>query len=181
MAGIITFSDFNATVQNFSNTYQSPEQTIIKIDANFMYHAALQATWQFDVNDESDIFLFQAEASKLQAKNLNDFTVPNFNKRVEGELDKTFLTISGNSHESKIDFKVKYNHFDVVALKKNGKDKNKILSKLFNLFVSKSSMNGNNSFKEVTKTNIERNKTKSVFNYIWISTRAGLIKALTIE
>lgn len=181
MAGIITFSDFNATVQNFSNTYQSPEQTIIKIDANFMNHTPLQATWQFDVNDESDLFLFQAEASKLQAKNLNDFTVPNFNKRVEGELDKTFLTISGNSHESKIDFKVKYNHFDVVALKKNGKDKNKILSKVFNLFVSKSSMNGSSSFKEVTKTNIERNKTKSVFNYIWISTRAGLIKALTIE
>ncbi len=181
MAGIITFSDFNATVQNFSNTYKSPVQTIIEIDANFMNHAPLQATWQFDVNNQSDLFLFKAEASNLQADNLNDFTVPNFNKRLEGELDKTYLTISGNSQESKIDFKVKYKHFDVVALKKNGKDKNKILSKVFNLFVSKNSMNGNSSFKEVTKTNIERDKTKSVFNYIWISTRVGLIKALTIE
>ncbi len=180
-AGEIVFSNFNANIENLGNTYSNPKETILHINAKFMEHAPLQVTWKFDVNNTRDEFLFQAELGKLNADRLNKFTQPNFNKRLEGSLDKTYFTIFGNSEQSQIDFKVKYDCFDVVALKKNGREKNKFLSDIFNIFIKKNSNKETNGFVEVIRKDIERNKTKSVFNYIWISTRAGLVKAMTVE
>lgn len=180
-AGEIVFSNFNADIENLGNTYSSPNETILRVDTNFMEHAPLHVMWKFDVNNTQDEFLFQAEMGKLNADQLNKFTQPNFNKRFEGELDKTYFTIFGNSEKSQIDFKVKYDFFDIVALKKNGQEKNRFLSDIFNIFITKSSKKGTDGFVEVTRHDIQRNKTKSVFNYIWINTRAGLVKAMTIE
>ncbi|PWK19562.1 AsmA family protein [Xanthomarina spongicola] len=180
-AGEITFSKFNADIKNVSNTYQSPTKTTLNFDMLFMKHAPLEVVWSFDVNNLSDLFEFQAEIGLLQARYLNTFTEPNLNARLEGELDKTYFTISGTDDTSTIDFKVRYKDFDVTALKDNGKDKNKFLTDVAKLFVNKSSQSKKHPFKEAVKHNIERNKTKSAFNFIWISARAGLLKTMTVE
>jgi len=117
----------------------------------------------------------------LKASYLNKFLQPNLNVRLEGELEKTYLTIDGNDNLSQIDFKTKYQNFDVVVLREGGKEKNTFLSDVVNIFVSKNSSNRESQFKEVTKQGIERSKNQSVFNYIWINTRAGLLKAMTFE
>lgn len=180
-AGTVTFKAFNADIQKVSNTYKSPTKTVLNIETRFMNHAPLKAVWSFDVNNQEDLFEFQAEIDLLQARYLNSFTEPNLNVRLEGELDKTYFTISGTDDASSIDFKVKYQDFDVVALQDNGQEKNKFLSDVINIFVSKNSRSKQSSFKEATKDNIERHKTQSVFNFIWISARAGLLKTMTID
>lgn len=180
-AGEITFSKFNAEIKNVSNTNQSPTKTILNFDMLFMKHAPLKVVWSFDVNNLSDLFEFQAEIGLLQARYLNTFTEPNLNVRLEGELDKTYFTISGTENKSTIDFKVKYKDFDFTALKDNGTEKNKLLTDVVKLFVNKSSQSKKHPYKEAVKHNIERNKTKSVFNFIWISARAGLLKTMTLE
>ncbi len=180
-AGTVNFNDFHATIKNVSNTYVSPTKTTLDIKTQFMDHAPLHANWEFDVNNIQDRFLFQAEIDLLKASYLNTFLQPNLNVRLEGELEKTYLTIDGNDNLSQIDFKTKYQNFDVVVLQESGKEKNTFLSDVVNIFVSKNSNNRESQFKEVTKQGIERNKNQSVFNYIWINTRAGLLKAMTFE
>lgn len=180
-AGTVTFSNFNADIQKLSNIYKSPTKTVLNIESQFMNHAPLKVVWSFDVNNQQDLFEFQAEIDLLQARYLNSFTEPNLNVRLEGELDKTYFTISGTDDISSIDFKVKYQDFNVMALQDNGQEKNKLLSDVINIFVSKNSQSKASSFKEATKDNIERQKTHSVFNFIWISARAGLLKTMTID
>ncbi len=180
-AGTVNFNDFQATIKNASNTYVSPTKTTLGIRAEFMDHAPLHAYWEFDVNNIQDRFLFQAEIDLLKASYLNTFLQPNLNVRLEGELEKTYLTIDGNDNLSQIDFKTKYQNFNVIVLKENGKEKNRFLSDVVNIFVSKNSKEKESQFKEVVKQGIERRKNKSVFNYIWINTRTGLLKAMIIE
>ncbi|EGV42733.2 hypothetical protein BZARG_2531 [Bizionia argentinensis JUB59] len=180
-AGTVNFNDFQATIKNVSNTYMSPTKTTLDINTQFMNHAPLHASWEFDVNDVTDLFLFKAEIDLLEASYLNKFLVPNLNVRLEGELDKTYLTIGGTDDLSRIDFKIKYQAFDVIILREDGKEDNKFLSSIANIFVSKDSNKNNSQFIEVSKEGIERSKNQSVFNYIWINTRAGLLKAMTFE
>ena len=180
-AGTVNFNDFQAIIKNVSNTYVSPAKTTLDIRTEFMNHAPLHANWEFDVNNVQDRFLFQAEIDLLKASYLNTFLQPNLNVRLEGELEKTYLTIDGNDNSSQIDFKTKYENFDVVVLREDGKEKNKFLSDVVNIFVSKNSNKRKSQFVEVTKQGVERNKNQSVFNYIWINTRAGLLKAMTFE
>ncbi|MCX7547729.1 hypothetical protein OS188_07180 [Xanthomarina sp. F1114] len=178
-AGLVSFADFNGDFSQVSNTYLEPTKTVLNINTLFMEQTPLHVVWTFDVNNPSDLFEFRAEMGELQASYLNSFTKSNLNVRVEGQLDKTYFTISGTDDLSDIDFKVKYKAFDIIALQEDGKEKNKFLSDVINIFVSTNSQSGDDIFKEVTKTNIERQKTQSVFNFIWISTRAGLLKAMT--
>ncbi|MGY0392156.1 hypothetical protein ACW5R3_06355 [Bizionia sp. KMM 8389] len=180
-AGTVRFSDFHAVIKNVSNTYVAPIKTTLDIQTLFMEHAPLQVNWEFDVNSVEDRFLFQAELDDLLASELNSFTVPNLNIRLNGKLDKTYFTINGNDDLSDIDFKTKYQAFDVVILKENGKEKNSFLSGLANIFVSSNSNKAVTDFITVNKEGVTRSKNKSVFNYIWINARAGLLKAMTFE
>jgi hypothetical protein len=137
--------------------------------------------WTFDVNNKTDLFEFQAEIDNLHASYMNQFMEPNLNILLEGELYKTYFTISGTDNTSNIDFKIKYDAFDVNILKDGGKDKKELLSKVVNIFISKDSESSKKTFKEASRHDIARHKTKSVFNFIWISARAGLIKAMIID
>ncbi|MFD2552190.1 hypothetical protein ACFSQP_10220 [Bizionia sediminis] len=179
-AGTVNFNDFQASITNVSNTYLAPTKTTLKIKTQFMNHAPLQVNWEFDVNDQTDRFLFQAELRGVQAAYLNKFVEPNLNARLEGALEQTFFTINGTNNLSDIDFKTKYQNFTVNLLRQDGKDKNAFLSDILNIFVPKNSKHQKLEFKEVTKSGIKRNSSQSVFNYIWINVRAGLKKAMTI-
>ena len=114
----------------------------------------------------------------LKANQMNQFMEPNLNIRLDGELLKTYFTIDGNTNVSNIDLKTKYENFDVIVLKENGKEKNKFLSGLINLFVSKDSNDQSDNFRKASVQNVVRIKHKSVFNFIWISIRAGLKEAM---
>ncbi len=180
-AGTVNFNNFQATIKNMSNTYVSPTKTTLDIRTEFMDHAPLHANWEFDVNNVNDRFLFQAEIGLLQASYLNKFLMPNLNVKLEGELEKTYMTIDGNDNQSQIDFRTKYENFDVIILREDGKERNSFLSDVVNIFVSKNSKKSESDFIEASKDDITRNKNQSVFNYIWINARAGLLRAMTFE
>ena len=178
--GKISFSKFEATVNNVSNTYKSPDKTTVKVDALFMDHAPFNHTMAFDVNDENDAFVFRGEMSDLKSEYLNAFTIASLNVKTDGEIEKTYFTISGNAEQSMIDLKTKFKKFDVQVLRKDGEEKNRVLSDIVNIFVKKNSSD-KDGFKEAHVQNIQRDKTKSLFNFIWISTKAGLEQAMTIK
>ncbi|MBJ7882628.1 hypothetical protein [Gelidibacter salicanalis] len=178
-AGKISFTEMNADIKNISNTYASPEKTRLKIDAIFMAKTPIKVDWSFDVNDVNDAFVFKVDIGRLPAPDLNPFSKPNLKVQFEGELLKTYATISGDANTSRVDMRVNYEEFKVIVLTKEGKDKNKVLSAIANLFIKKDSNSSSDGFREGFKVGIERNHTKSIFNFLWLSIRSGLISVLT--
>lgn len=177
MGGSINFENLNATISNVSNTYAKPEKTNLKITANFMEDTPLSVNWSFDVNNKQDAFLFKANVGALVVDKMNSFTEPNLKVRLEGRTNKTYFTIDGNNENATTDMKINYSNFDVTLLRKDGKGEDKFLSAITNIFISKNSKNKEDNFKEGT-AEATRDKTKSIFNFLWISVKAALTKIM---
>lgn len=175
--GTINLDKLNASIINVSNTYMSPNRTALKIEGFFMKNTPFKSRWNFDINKPSDDFIFSMEIGELQAERLNAFTEPNLKVRLNGQTDKIYYTIDGNKNKSSVDLKVKYEDFEVVVLNKEGNKKNWLLSTVANLFVAKDSEDKNDNFREATVV-VERDKTKSVFNFIWLNLSKGLLKSI---
>lgn len=173
--GNIHFSNLNAQVDNITNVSQK-DTTKIDIKATFMNQSPIAVQWNFNAQDH---FIFKADIGTLQAQKLNQFTEASLNTRVSGSLDKTYFSIDGNSSTSDIDLKINYEDFEVIVLNKNGNEKNKFFSAIVNLFISKKSDEENSQFKNGNKENVERDKTKSIFNFIWKNVSSALLDALT--
>lgn len=178
MGGAIKFENLNADISNVSNTYQNPEKTEIKIQADFMENTPIAVDWSFDVQNKSDQFLFKGEVGPLVADKMNTFTEPNLKVRLNGHTNKTYFTIDGNNDTSKTDMKISYSDFKVTVLQKDGEKKNKFLSAIVNIFISKDSEKKNDNYREGTAV-ATRDKTKSIFNFLWISVKNALLNSMT--
>ncbi len=178
-ASHIKFNAFNAHITDVLSGIAAKEKkkkTKIKVNCLFMGTAPLQVNWNFDVNNTADDFSFSGSIRQLPSANLNTFLRPQINATTSGTLDQVYFSIYGNNHKSKGDFKIKYHDFKVTFLRKNGKEKNKFLSAIGNLFVRKDT---DEVFHEA-KIDQERNKEKSFFNFMWISLADGLKKTFLI-
>jgi hypothetical protein len=178
MGGSINFENLDAAISNVSNTYENPAKTTVKVKANFMEKTPLTAHWSFDVQNKNDHFSFNAEVGSLIAEKMNSFTEPNLKVRLEGQTNKTYFTIDGNNETSTTNMKISYSDFKVSVLQKDGERKNKLLSTVANLFISKNSKKKNEYYREGS-AEAERNKTQSVFNFLWISVKNSLLKTMT--
>lgn len=177
--GKLNFSRLNGEIKNLGNDFDQNTLTSININSVFMDNTLIDVQWNFNVKNPNDAFIFNAKVGRLNAKSMNQFMEPNANLRLKGEIDNTYFTINGNNHSSNIELKLKYEDFDVIILQENGKEKNKFLSSIVNIFVSKDSKDASQDFREGSKSNVERTKNKSVFNYLWINIKAGLLNAMT--
>lgn len=174
--GALVFSNLNANIKNVGNIYN--HKTFVALDAIFMDNTPLNVQWGFDVQNLDDAFVFKSEIGHFQADALNQFMTPNLNVKLDGEVEKLFFTISGNDRVSNIDAKLKYDNFDVIILKENGKEKNKLLSAILNVFISKDSRDDAEKFSHGSKEVVERDRTKSVFSFVWLNLRDALLNAI---
>lgn len=177
MGGSINFENFEASISNISNTYSNPTKTEAKIKADFMKKTPITVNWSFDVQNKNDQFLFCADVGSLVADRLNSFTEPNLKVRLEGQTNQTYFTIDGNNDTSTIDMKIKYSDFKVSLLRNESEKKNKFLSAVANIFISKNSQEKDEYYKEGT-AEATRNKTKSIFNFLWLNVKNALQKIL---
>jgi len=176
-AGQLQFKQLEATMFNVGNTYKEPIH--IDIASKFMKDTPLKVRWDFDVHDVNDHFMFEADLGALRAEDLNPFMTPNLNITLDGELNQTYFTIDANANTGSIDLKTAYEQFDVNILKEGGNKKNKLLSGLVNLFVANTSQKKEDGYRYGHAKQVERDKTKSVFNYVWLNTKSGLLSAMT--
>ncbi|XCF04856.1 hypothetical protein ABI125_08950 [Tamlana crocina] len=177
-AGRINFTNFNATIANLGNSYSSDTESLIDVNTDFMEGSSLQVKWHFKVQDTTDRFVFKADLGHITAASMNSFSEPNLNTRFNGELYQTFFTIDGNPTLSNIDLKIKYDNFKVSMLKEDGREKKKFLSGLINWFISNDSKENEDGYRYGHAEQVERDKTKSVFNFVWLSIRSGLRSAI---
>ncbi|MCB4797563.1 hypothetical protein [Neotamlana laminarinivorans] len=176
--GTIRFDNLNAQINNLGNV-NTLKPLSIEVDALFMQESVCHVDWHFKVADTTDAFVFKADIKNLNASKINQFIEPNLKVKLKGELQQTYFSVYGNNNISNTDLKIKYNNFEVSVLKENGKEKRKLLSGLVNLFVLKNTNDNSDNFRYGKAENIIREKNKSVFNYIWLNTKQGLLSAMT--
>lgn len=176
-AGTLEFKDLQASITNLGNTY-GEKDTRINVRSLFMESSPLEVDWNFKVQDTTDRFVFKSDLGRIQAEEMNQFTGPNLNTQFEGVLKQTYFTINGNPYTSIVDLKVRYDDFKVIALKENGKDKKTLLSGIINLFVANDSDNKPNDYRHSDTEQVERDVTKSVFNFVWLNVQDGLKSAM---
>lgn len=177
-AGVIYFSKFNLNASKLSNTYIEPNYTDINVNAQFMGVAPLKANWKFDVQDPNDTFSFEANLGHIKNTDLNGFTEPNLLASLSGEINETRFTIHGNNTSSNVEMDINFEDFSVAILNKKGKKKKKLLSSIANLILPSNSKKGTSNFKHGSAA-VERDLTKSFFNYLWLNVKGGLINSMT--
>lgn len=177
--GSVYFSDFNAVISDAGNFKEINEEKDIriKVETTFMKTATLTADWRFNPQKTEDSFHFQAKISRLDANRANVFTEPNLFVKMKGRIDLVFLNIHGNRSVSHTDFAISYHDLKVELLNKRGKDKLKVISAIANIFVRKDSESTEGKLQEV-KVKVERDQTKSIFNFLWKNTLEGLKKSI---
>lgn len=177
--GSVYFSEFNAVISDAGNFKEVNEKKDIKIEVEttFMKNAKLTADWRFNPQKTEDSFHFQAKISRLDANRSNVFTEPNLFVKMNGSIDLLFLNIHGNRNSSDTDFAISYHDLKVELLNKKGRDKLKVISAIANIFVRKNSETTEGKLQEA-RVKVERDQTKSIFNFLWKNTLEGLKKSI---
>jgi hypothetical protein len=175
--GKVMFSEMDVTIANLSNLNMGAENfpaTTIKANAKFMDESNLDFNMEFDISDSEDKFNFSGNLAGLSANAMNSFLRPALNIEVEGKISSMFFNFYGNDDNALGDTRLQYHDFKVEVLRKDGVRKNKVLSGLANLILSKDVSNKQMNQKNISAT---RDKTKSFWNFLWLCIRNGALKS----
>lgn len=177
-AGLLFFNEIDARIQNLSNNEDDKNETTIEANALFMQDSRMTLKWSFDVNNSEDLFLASGTFENFDTQTLNQFLESNASLRAKGHVNQLFFTISGNPLNSKGDMKMKYENFEFFILKRNRLGINKFLTAIGNIFIKKDSKTDEQGYR-YGKIEVERDPTKSFFNYLWLNVRSGIGNTLT--
>ncbi|WP_158850339.1 DUF748 domain-containing protein [Algibacter sp. L1A34] len=167
----ISFENLDAQIDNLSNI--NKQKTKIKVTTKLMGEAPLEFKWEFNSLDTADSFKASANLKDLKAVTINPFLESQANVRVLGEIHDMYFTIYGNDFKSTGDMKMKYEDFKFSILNEDRLGINKTLTALVNVFTNDGSKTDVNGYR-YGDIEVERDKTKSFFNYLWLNTKDGL-------
>ncbi|MDN3596257.1 hypothetical protein [Zunongwangia endophytica] len=173
--GKVIFANLNATIANLTNFSDQKEfpTTSVSANADFMNEAPLNLQWGFKVNNPSDFFNVSGNMGVLSAKSMNGFLKPGMNVKAEGSITSMRYDFSGNRFKATGGVNIAYKDFKIEVLKNDGTEKSGFLTTVANVFVNHNGESGENANKGLE---IERDKTKSFWNYLWLCIRKGALK-----
>ena len=176
--GKVVFAKVQGEISNLTNFSDSTEFPITRIiaEADFMDQAALQLNWAFKVNNRSDWFSVSGNMGALSAQNMNTFLTPGMNVKAKGDITSMIFNFSGNRNVATGGLNIAYKDFKIEVLKNDGTEKSGFLTTIANIFVKHNGESGENVNKGLE---IERNKTKSFWNYLWSCIKKGALKTFT--
>lgn len=163
-----------AHVTNIDLDREDFPETNIDISCDFMGKSPLKVNWKFKVNQPDDHFKINGYSSGIPPESMNSFFTPAFHMKAEGSIQEVYFNFIGNADAAGGDVRLSYKDFKIEVLKKNGKEKNKFLSFVANIFVRSNTQKGKES---QHVSNVKRDKTKSFWNYFWTCIFAGLKKS----
>jgi len=177
--GSLNFANLNAVAYRLGNHFSRDSITTIQGTTRFMDNAQLDFKWDYSVHDLVDPFQFSAKVEYLKAADLDVLTRNNMDLLLKGVVDECDFQISGNKYESSYNFNIHYNDLEVILLNKRKGKKRWLPSKLLNLVIHKSSERNGKKTQNHSGT-VQRDPTKSNFNYIWLNVKDGLKGTLLI-
>ena len=174
--GKLVFSQFILNAKNINSSKFPGKQTNVPIVINTMLMdtAPLTVNWEFDTAKSDDSFTITGYTGDMPAADLNLFTEPYLKVRATGEISRLAFAFNGDKQTINGTFKMIHKNLKVETLNKDG-DKNVVISAIANMFVKNDS--GPNP-PAIVIENVERDNTKSFFNFLWRGVEAGLKKTL---
>ncbi|POY38991.1 hypothetical protein C3K47_00380 [Solitalea longa] len=172
-SGTIYFTNLNATLTNVSNLLNPAKPMIsIKSSAFLMGSGELIVDFNFPVNPKEKTFIVKGKIKPMELKRMNPALQSLAFVRIKtGKLNSMDFTIKANSSTSKTRMEFLYDDLEIQLLnKETGTTENQgFVSTLVNaIIISKS-----NPIPEVpiriANTTYHRDKTRSVFNFLWKS------------
>ena len=173
--GSIVFKDMDITINRLGNVYT--KNTTLIAEALFMKTSPVLFRWNFNPHHTKDKFEFYGELGLMPMRDLNAFTEPTMNTDLSGTINAFNFEVKGNRIRSNTLLNVNYNNLQVQLIDQKTKKKRKLLSSIINLFVSKKSKNKELPYKQI-EVEVEREQTKSFFNYMVVNIKAGMKKAM---
>lgn len=174
--GKLTFDDIEIEIKNLSNVNMESENfanTEVKAKALFMGESIFQFEWEFDISNTIDQFTIQGSLDGIAANSVNTFLKPAMNVEIEGEIESLFFNFYGNRNSASGDMQLAYRDFKVNILKEGEEQKKSFLSGIANLFLKNDAVNEDVQQEDI---NVDRDKTKSFWNYLWLCIRDGTLK-----
>jgi len=177
-AGKIWFNELDGKIVGLTNHSKDSAPTSIAITSKFMNDAHVNLRWSFNVSDSKDVFKSSGSIKGFHSINANSFLRPNLNVEAEGDIDQLYFTVEGNATNSRGDMKMKYHDFKFKVLKKDGLGVNKLLTAIGSIFINDGSKADSEGFRH-GEINVERDRTKSFFNYLWANIKDGILSTIT--
>lgn len=159
------------------NTTKNEEQLFLKGETSFMDEGRLTLNLDF-TNSDKNQFIAQGNLSNFKSKSLNAFMYNAFSTKLDGEINDLTYVINGNDLVSKGNLKVKYQNLNLTILNKGTHKVRKLLTSMGNFLFKNTSKGEKDDYREGS-FEVKRDKTKSLFNFLWISLREGIIYAIT--
>lgn len=178
VAGKIHFTHLDGRGSDLTNHSENDKLTQFSLTSKFMGSSMVEMEWSFNVNDINDAFTASGSISSFESKSANSFLRPILNIETEGDIEQLYFTIYGNSKRSQGDMKMKYDNFRFKILKKDKSAVNKLLTAIGNIFINDGSNSDSQGFR-YGQIDVERDPTKSFFNYLWLNIEDGIIDTMT--
>ena len=173
--GILIFDNLNAQISNINNNSAKKNKlTVAKIHSSFMKSSPLDINWTFDINNKNDDFRIKGSLLDVTSKNMSSFLLPTMNAKMDGYINAMYFDFEGNDITSNGKLNLDFKNFNIKILDKTKSRKN-VLSWLANLLIRDSSKNG---MVKVKTENVERDQTKSFWNFFWVNIEKGLQNSL---
>lgn len=172
--GKLTFTNFNLDLKNLNSGKSAPYEIPIQIQTRFMGVSPMIVNWTLNTASMSDRFKIAGHLSDLPATHINAFVEPYLKVRTTGYIEDLAFNFTGNRSVLSGTLNMKHKDLKVEILKPTG-ETNKILSAAANIIVKTNSAEYPPS---VVVDQIERDPTKSFFNFFWKGLELGLKKTL---
>ena len=168
--GKIHFTQLHGNIRNLYNKIPSKDLVSINLDAQFMGHAPTHIEWTFNVHQPADHFRIKGSVKNLDAKSLDGFLIPNMKAKLDGKVNLTTFDFKGNDIKSTGRMDMNYDDLKVDVLNRK-KEKKGFWSAIANFLVKNDK---DDSSKVNNIVSVERDQTKSFFNYFWLSLKEGI-------
>ncbi|WP_224488150.1 hypothetical protein [Robertkochia flava] len=170
--GEILISEINLEMNPLRS--RTRDTTNMVFTAKIMEEGIVQGMGAFPVYAADNRFRLSIHLSNLHYHRLNAFTSPNMNVVNRGLIKDAFITLNGNENNAKGNVLMAYKDYKVSIMDKKGVKEKKLLSAVANVIIKKENDSGKQETFEV-----ERNKERSFFNYLWLGIQKALLTAMT--
>lgn len=171
--GALVFNDVNAILK--VSNLKGKEQLRLEAESMFMEKSPFALTIEFTDLAHNN-FTSKGVLKDFKTDYINPFLYKILNTELKGEIDDLYFTISGNNTLATGDVKMKYDNLKLQINKYNLLKRT--LHAVGNLVLKNTSSKEPEQFRKGTIKE-ERVQTKSLFNFLWISLRTGILDVVS--
>ena len=172
----IMLNNIQAVIKNLHNRGEG--NVSLNVQNQIMDEGSFTLDYTFDPRSEDNSFVAEVSVKDFHTKKIAPFMRSTLNAEVDGTVNELYATIDGNEWSSRGDIKMAYDQFKYIALKKDHLHQNKLKSSIANLLTKKGDRRADEAGFRYGQFEVDRDHTKSIFNYIWVNVRTGMIHTM---